>query len=53
MKDVNIIGYVMLALLAVPVLLTIFSGPIAEWLNARADRKKAAAKAAETATKPS
>ncbi|MDD9814656.1 MAG: hypothetical protein OXU31_01560 [Gammaproteobacteria bacterium] len=48
-----IFGYVMLALLCFAVLLTILSGPIAEWLNARADRKKAAAKAAETATKPS
>ena len=40
-----IFGYVMLALLAVPVLLTIFMVPIGDWLNAREDRKKAAAEA--------
>jgi len=40
-----IFGYVMLALFVFAVLLTILSGPIAEWLNAREDRKKAAAEA--------
>jgi len=38
-----IFGYAMLALFVFAVLLTILSGPIAEWLNAREDRKKAAA----------
>ncbi|MDD9884334.1 MAG: hypothetical protein OXU62_07365 [Gammaproteobacteria bacterium] len=38
-----IFGYAMLALLVFAVLLTILSGPIAEWLNAREKRKKAAA----------
>ncbi|MDD9812129.1 MAG: hypothetical protein OXU71_10565 [Gammaproteobacteria bacterium] len=40
-----IFGYAMLALFVFAVLLTILSGPIAEWLNAREDRKKAAADA--------
>ena len=44
-----IFGYAMLALFVFAVLLTILSGPIAEWLNAREDRKKAAAEAKATA----
>ena len=46
-----IFGYVMLALLAVPVLVTIFMVPGVDWLRAREKRKKAeaAAKAAGAA----
>jgi len=50
-----IFGYVMLALLAVPVLVTIFMVPGVDWLRAREKRKKAeaAAKAAAGSASPS
>jgi len=50
-----IFGYVMLALLAVPVLVTIFMVPVVDWLRAREKRKKAeaAAKAAAGSASPS
>jgi len=39
------VGYIVLVVAFVSVMGTILSGPIAEWLNAREDRKKAAAEA--------
>ena len=37
------VGYIVMVVAFVSVMGTILSGPIAEWLNAREDRKKAAA----------
>ena len=39
------VGYIVMVVAFVSVMGTILSGPIAEWLNAREDRKKAAADA--------
>ena len=39
------VGYIVMVVAFVSVMGTILSGPIAEWLNAREDRKKAAAEA--------
>ena len=52
MKDINVIGYVMLALLAVPVVSTVFSDRITDWLIARQDRKKSAEPEADPAAEP-
>ena len=52
MKDINVIGYVMLALLAVPVVITVFSDRITDWLIARQDRKKSAEPEADPAADP-
>ncbi|MDD9812131.1 MAG: hypothetical protein OXU71_10575 [Gammaproteobacteria bacterium] len=43
------VGYIVMVVAFVSVMGTILSGPIAEWLNAREDRKKAAAEAKATA----
>jgi len=48
----QILAYLMVALLAVVLFLFILSGPIVDWLSEREKRKKAAAKAAESAAKP-
>ena len=45
LKDINLTSAILVALLAVPVLLVAFMDPIAEWLDAREKRKKAAAAA--------
>lgn len=45
MQDVNVIGYVIFALLCVPVFAIIFADRITDWLIAREERKKAAAEA--------
>lgn len=42
LKDLNLTSAILVALLAVPVLLVAFMDPIAEWLDAREKRKKAA-----------
>ena len=49
------VGYIVMVVAFVSVMGTILSGPIAEWLNAREDRKKAeaAAKAAAGSALPS
>jgi len=39
------VGYIVMVVAFVSVMGTILSGPIAEWLNAREERKKAAAEA--------
>jgi len=54
LKDLNLTSAILVALLAVPVLLVAFMDPIAEWLDAREDRKKAeaAAKAAAESIDP-
>ena len=39
------VGYIVMVVAFVSVMGTILSGPIAEWLNAREDRKNAAAEA--------
>jgi len=54
LKDFNLTSAILVALLAVPVLLTIFMVPIGDWLNAREKRKKAeaAAKAAAESIDP-
>jgi len=39
------VGYIVMVVAFVSVMGTILSGPIAEWLNAREDRKKAEAEA--------
>jgi len=43
LKDLNLTGAILVALLAVPVLVTIFMVPGVDWLRAREKRKKAAA----------
>jgi len=45
LKDLNLTGAILVALLAVPVLVTIFMVPGVDWLRAREKRKKAAAAA--------
>ena len=49
LKDLNLTSAILVALLAVPVLLVACMDPIAEWLDAREKRKKAAAEAKSAA----
>jgi len=54
-KNLDLIGYIVVALFFAPLFLVALSGPIVDWMEAREKRKKAAAaaKAAEsTAAKP-
>lgn len=48
-KNLDLIGYIVVTLFFAPLFLVALSGPIAEWLNAREDRKEAAKAAADGA----